>query len=583
MGPALPSVLGIALVQGLTLHGLHRLAESSPGAWPELSFLLPAYACTVGIPLTYYLLHTQLDRRMLARCLGAVGLTLAGTAAYVGWVNGPVGDLRPARSGTVLLFGCLTVLVWFVALPFLRLGFRGIFTPRGYAALFDEAWRLAITLAFAAVFVGLLWGLLGLFVGLFEIIDVRWPKEIVSRRYFYYPVTCAAASFAIGLTDVKPEMFRALRNLHLGVLRWLSVLASAIVLLFLGTVVVEGVDVLWKTRFATWALIALAVALVTLYNTVYQDGGQTERLPRPLGWLVRAALAAGPALAGLAFWALALRLRQHGVSEDRIYALLVVTIVAGYLVGYCMVALLGGRAPFEVRQVNVVMALVTIGVLLSVHSPILDLKRFAVRSQLARLADVGERFDFHYLRHDAGRHGILALQALSGTGDPAVAAQARSALAEVNRRELGAFAQDRPGNRDRFRSRIDVYPRGTPLPEDLVDRLFVVYEKQRWQLACIDSGVPCAALLIDLDGDGQAEAVVLSQGQATAYARLAGGWSRVGQLTPGQYRSPEELRKALEGSQWRTAQPPAYASLEIGAWTFTFVPDRCDAGQPGCP
>jgi len=73
--------------------------------------------------------------------------------------------------------------------------------------------------------------------------------------------------------------------------------------------------------------------VITLYNAVYQDGRDSETLPRALAWPVRAALIVGPALAALAFWALVLRIRQHGVSEDRLQALVVVTILAGYSPG----------------------------------------------------------------------------------------------------------------------------------------------------------------------------------------------------------------------------------------------------------
>jgi hypothetical protein len=56
MDGTLAAVLTVALLQGILLRGLHQLARSNPGLWSELSFLLPAYACTVGVPLTYYLL-----------------------------------------------------------------------------------------------------------------------------------------------------------------------------------------------------------------------------------------------------------------------------------------------------------------------------------------------------------------------------------------------------------------------------------------------------------------------------------------------------------------------------------------------
>ena len=310
---------------------------------------------------------------------------------------------------------------------------------------------------------------------------------------------------------------------------------------------------LWKTRYATAALIGLSLALVTLYNTVYQDGGGSEPLPRAPGWVVRAALVAGPALAGLAFWALALRLGQHGVSEDRLYALLVVALLAGYLVGYCIVALGGGRAPFEIRHVNVVMALVVVAALLLVHSPVLDLKRIAVRSQVA---GAGGKLDSRYLRHDAGRHGILALQALAASGAPDVAEQARGALAEANRRS--AQGKIPPTDRAHFRSRFGVYPHDRGLPEDLVERLFATYQKRQWHLPCVDAGPRCEALLIDLDGDAREEAVVLAAlgGVVWVYAQRPAGWTLVGRLMAERsLAAPEALLKALAERRWRTVPP----------------------------
>jgi len=188
-----------------------------------------------------------------------VSLGLAVTAAYVGWVNGPAEGLYPSAGGSVFLYIVLALLGWFVALPFLSLGLRGALTTDGYVALFDEAWRLAITLAFACLFTQVFWGLLSLFVGLFESIHISWPRQVIWARNFAYPATCVAASFAIGLTEVQPEMFRGLRRLLLTVLRWLTVVAAAIVLLFVGAVIVEGVTVLWDTHFASAGLICTSL------------------------------------------------------------------------------------------------------------------------------------------------------------------------------------------------------------------------------------------------------------------------------------------------------------------------------------
>jgi hypothetical protein len=520
--------------------------------------------------------------RALATRLILVTLGLAGTALYVGWVNGPVEGLYPSAGGSVLLYVVLAALGWFISLPFLSLGLRGASTGDGYAALFDEAWRIAITLAFAALFTHVFWGLLSLFVALFESIHITWPKQVIWTRHFVYPATCVAASFAIGLTDVQPDMFRALRRLLLTVLRWLTVVAAAIVLLFLGAVAVQGVTALWETRFATAGLITIGLMLITLYNAVYQDGREPERLPRALAWPVRAALVVGPALAALAFWALVLRIRQHGVSEDRLQALVIVTILTGYLVGYALVAAFGTRAPFAVRHVNVVMALAIVAVLAAIHSPLIDLKRVATAAQLRRVPVEGDKFDFRYLRSDLGRHGLIALQGLARSEMPRVAALAERALADAGTGDTWLFARQRPAaeDRTRFASRFEVYPDGTVLSAELVDALFEIYKAGKWQFPCVDRGAPCVALLADLDHDGREEVVVPVTPEGTVYAHDSGGWIKVGRLQTGQYRTPESLRPDLLDRKVQPLPPQPFGGLRIGESDFAFMP--CAPGEAGC-
>jgi len=574
MGGKLRAAVAVAFLQGALLSWIHHLAESEAGPWSELSVLLPAYACTVGVPLTYYLLRSRVRGGSLVARLLFVGLGLAATAAYVGWVNGPAEGLYPSAGGSVFLYIVLALLGWFVALPFLSLGLRGALTTDGYVALFDEAWRLAITLAFACLFTQVFWGLLSLFVGLFESIHISWPRQVIWARNFAYPATCVAASFAIGLTEVQPEMFRGLRRLLLTVLRWLTVVAAAIVLLFVGAVIVEGVTVLWDTHFASAGLICTSLMLITLYNAVYQDGRDSETLPRALAWPVRAALIVGPALAALAFWALVLRIRQHGVSEDRLQALVVVTILAGYLTGYALVAALGTQAPFAVRHVNVVMALVIVATLVTIHSPLIDLKRAATAAQLRRVPVDGDKFDFHYLRFGLGRHGLTALQGLARSETQRVAALAQRALAEAGTTDTGLFGHRQPiaDDRTRFASRFEVYPDGAALPDDLIDVLFGIYKSSSWQLPCIDRGAPCVALLVDLDRDGHEEVVVPLPTDGTVYARRSEKWVKVGRLQPGRYQTPEALRPELLDRKVQSLPPSLFGGIRIGENEFAFSP-----------
>ena len=134
MPAAMTIVVAIAAAQGVVLHGLHDLAERDVGRWSELSFLLPAYAVTVAGPVSHYLLRSRASARRLMAALALVGILLGLTAAYAGWVNGPVGELRPASVGPVFLYITLAVLAWFVAMPFLSLGLRGSLTA-------EATWR----------------------------------------------------------------------------------------------------------------------------------------------------------------------------------------------------------------------------------------------------------------------------------------------------------------------------------------------------------------------------------------------------------------------------------------------------------
>jgi hypothetical protein len=72
-----------------------------------------------------------------------------------------VGGLYPSASGSVFLYVVLAGLGWFVCLPFLSLGLRGASTADGYAALFDEAWRVTRDRFYDPGMAGLDWQAVG--------------------------------------------------------------------------------------------------------------------------------------------------------------------------------------------------------------------------------------------------------------------------------------------------------------------------------------------------------------------------------------------------------------------------------------
>jgi hypothetical protein len=228
------------------------------------------------------------------------------------------------------------------------------------------------------------------------------------------------------------------------------------------------------------------------------------------------------------------------------------------------------------------MALALVATLTAMHSPLVDLKRIAAAAQLERLADEGDKFDFRYLRFQLGRHGLRALEALGRSPTERVATLAQRTLAEANQGDFGLLARPRPAANDRARfvSRIEVYPEGAALPDDLVDRLLAGYDKHRWELSCVDQGPPCLALLIDLDGDGRDEVILPLAGEGHVYAHAETGWVRVGRLQPGRVADLSKLRPGLLDKRAHPLPPSPYGGLAVGEDSFVFAP--CASGDSYC-
>lgn len=150
----------------------------------------------------------------------------------------------------------------------------------------------------------------------------------------------------------------------------------------------------------------------------------------------------------------------------------------------------------------------------------------------------------------------------------------------MNRTDYGLF-EGRPKpplDKTRFLSRIEVFPAGRQLPDDLAEQLLTAQrERPLW---CIDQGPACIALLVDLNDDGEDEvAVSLSFAHATVYAKRGDAWHAVGGLN-GLYGGLEDLRAALTENRLRALPPARYHGVEIGKNSFVFTP--CSPGDPHC-
>lgn len=551
----------------LSLHEWFRAFGYKPA---DIAWVAPAYVLAVLAPTSFSFLKGEFPaRRSLAGALAA-SLPFVATAAWLGWSSRPLAEesrvVAPVVSGLVL-FCVASAVAWFVLLPFVQSRLREGRMEFRYARLFDDAWRNALLLANCALFASLFWLLLKLWAGLFLVLRIEVFSDLFTSRSFAYLATAVAVGFAISLEEREAGALRTLRRHLLAFQTRLLPLAALIVVLFLGALPFAGLEPVWSTGHATPLLLGVLVILVCLVNAAWQDGAQPPPFPVAVQWLVRAALALAPVLAGLCMWSLSLRVAQHGWSVDRVWAVVLVALATLYALGYAACALMPGWLRL-LGTVNTWLALVVVATLLAIHTPLLDPAALSAGSQARRLlsgATTPERFDFDHLRFDLGRAGVGALQALAAVVDHPQAGvirqKAREALARKDRYVAAPVVLDDAA----IRARLAPHPAGSSVPDGFVAFLAerLANRSASHDLHALRSGTTIPLLAIDL-GMGPEPELVLMAEPFPAFALVDGGWRQVGHFSfGGPLLKADEIAALLQRGDARPVER-AWSDLRLG-------------------
>ena len=312
------------------------------------------------------------------------------------------------------------------------------------------------------------------------------------------------------------------------------------------------------------AELTLALLLICLINAVYQRDDTELPYPRLLRRAVEAGLLTLPIYAGLALYALALRIGQYGWTIDRFWAAAAALITAGYALGYALAVLRPGQRWLQgVEPVNRVMSWAVIAVAVLGNSPVLDPARLSAASVAERLRSNPAQLvvrDVSYLREHTGRRGVDVLRRLQQ--DPAIQADRRASsiiAQQLSGRKMPSYRQENlveAGVYDlpTLKARIQM-AKGSAMPPD-----------SWWQAVlddldsteCLSSNEGCMALQRDLDGDGQPD-VLLCQirrawgPQCDLHTLDEGHWTNVGQIRFGAEAANQALREGrlqLRDSRW---------------------------------
>lgn len=518
--------LATGLAHGLLLFALHRLSEAS--LWPATVPALfgPLVLVSAFVPVLVHAGVGRMPWRALAVWAGVAAVALAGLAWHDVAQQAPdaLEGAAPFPSPQLIFAAAAALFIaHHLVVPAVRLG-RPV-AP--FAVYFDTAWKAAVQLALTVGFIGVFWILLQLGAALFRVIGLSFLEDLIRQDWFYIPVTALVFALGVQLTDVADGLIRGVRTVGLTLLAWLAPVLTLLVGGFLLALPFTGLQGLWDAYSATALVLGAAIGLIVLVNAGYQDGTEETRPHVALRWSARLAALLLVPLAAIAVWGLALRIGQHGLTPQRVYAAAAALLVAIYAGGYAFAAVRPGPWMRPLETTNVVAAVATLAVILALFSPLADPARLSVNDQMRRLArgDVGaEQFDYAFLRFGAGRHGQAALARLATSDDAEVARRAREAQALENR-----WASP-PGPAPELRQEdfiSEVLPAGSTVSEDLLREM----ERADALHGC-GRAEGCVARLTDLDGDGADDVLLGSEHAVFAFLRAGEGWSYLGAFTP---------------------------------------------------
>lgn len=556
--------IGTGLAQGIALWALTEVVEGKAGFSANPVLLGAIEAVVLFTPFVVLAGLADLRRRTLIVWAAAAAVILAGLGVH---------DIARQAAGTDPRWIAGTTLVFLAAGLFIAhhlvAGADADRRPVArFATYFDLAWKHGVQLAMSAGFVGVFWIVLFLGGALFKLIGITLIADVIDKPWFAFPATGTMFAAAVQLTDVRHGLIRGIRTVALTLLSWLLPVLVVLVGAFMASLPFTGLEPLWKTKSAAAILLSAAAIMVILINAAYQDGEPDEPTPLALRWAARAGgllLVPLIAVAGYAVW---LRVGQYGLTPDRIIATACVIAGVCYAVGYSLAAVLPGPWMKPLEITNIVTAVVVVGLILALFSPLADPARLSVNDQMARIADgrlKADEIDYLFLRFRADRYGLVALKTLKAKGGE-VGKRADEALAWRDERSADPKVPAvKPGA---LEAAIRPSPKGDALPTDFWS--MDAKDRDNLEMFCVRTGPDenehCEATQIDLDGDGLREVIVTTFRDTYVFARKSDGkWAIRGELVGC------EVRKNLRAGRYKLLPSPAWRALEMDGHRVVLV------------
>ncbi|MEY4872776.1 MAG: hypothetical protein RLZZ563_2106 [Pseudomonadota bacterium] len=388
------------------------------------------------------------------------------------------------------LYEPLPVLAAF-ALGFLPLPFWIAASGRGwrhYPTLFTEIWTMVVRTVSGWIFTGLVWGMIWLSDALLGIVGLDLIDWILG--YGAMPWLITGATFGLALAVVTENADVLSPYLILRLLRLLTLPVLAVMVLFVVALPVQGMSGLLGGISAALTLLAMCAAAVTLVSTAVDQSDAEVSGSLILTRSAQALALILPLPAGLAGWAIWLRVVQYGWTPDRLFAALLALVALGYGVVYAVAVLRGAAWRGHVRQGNIAMALVVMALSALWLTPALNAERIATNSQLARYTDGRTpegQLDLYAMDRwgKAGAAALADLRALAATpGHEALQARLADFDAGIVATTDPMLAEDTTDLLAELNAVMPLQPAGATATRDMLLAAIPADELRMWIAAC---------------------------------------------------------------------------------------------------
>ena len=393
----------IAMLQGLAVLVLKRSLEAESWLVSIPSLHVALWTVVLTVPLLTYLLLDSDNHARCFRSTAVTGLVLGLIAAYIGYEMSPFNEF-PVDSIVAIYIASITIVTFKISV-FCRS--RWLDRTNDYVTLLRYSWRHAFIVAGSLLFTGILWVVLALWAGIFNLIGIDFFDTLFYQDWFALPLSTVAIAAGILIFRQIDTLIDTLTRFFRVLLQYLLPLLAAVAVLFLISLPFQGISSLWENGLGTSLLLWMSALLLFFTNAVFQ-GDRAAIYPAWILKVISLMLLSLPIISLLGAYGMWLRIDQYGWTIARFWGALTTLFLLTFSLGYGWLIAAHREAWTQyLGKVNVPMAWALTAVLLVVNSPLLNPRTLALESQLNQ-AEVGAQIqgtDWQYIHRYLGRPG----------------------------------------------------------------------------------------------------------------------------------------------------------------------------------